>query len=113
MARGGGARVLVVAVSRGRQSARGRGGAGGEGRGGRGRPYPDARRAREVGTTRGRRERPRGSLQREVGDEHFPNRPLAISFSFYSSPFSYFFFCFLFKHAVIQLIEAPKHFQIL
>ena len=82
------ARVSVFRRFRGTESERGRGETGGAGRGGRERPYPGARRLGEVGTTRGRRERPRGSLQREVGDDrvHFPNRPLAFYFSFLSGP---------------------------
>ena len=47
------ARVSVFGVFRGAGSERGRGENGGEQRGARGAPYPVARRAREVGTTRG------------------------------------------------------------
>lgn len=52
--------------------------------------------ARQRGKARARRrgeERPARSLQREEDDdrEHFSNRPLAISFSFLSSPFSFYF----------------------
>ena len=107
------ARVSVFGVYRGAGSERGRGENGGEQREGLAAHLIQARGGSGGRDDAGRRERPRGSLQREVGDEHFPNRPLAFSFSFYSSPFSNFFFCFLFKHTVIQLIKAPKHFQIL
>ena len=58
----------------------------------------------------GRRERPRGSLQREVGDEHFPNRPLAFSFSFYSSPFPFLIFCFIIKTCSISFNWGTKTF---
>ena len=113
MARGGGARVSVKRGFRGTESERVRGEAAGGGRGGRERPYPCPSWLGKVGTTRGRRERPRGSLQREVGDdrEAFAPRSLPFIFPFLSGPFFFLNSVFYLATTVIYLIEVPKHFR--
>jgi hypothetical protein len=94
MARGGGARVSVSSGFRGAESEGERGESEGAVRGARPRPYPLEAVKGGEGSDRGELAR---SLQRAEEDDraHFSNRPLAKSFSFLSSPFS-FYFCFSF-----------------
>ena len=86
MARGGGARVSVPSGFRGAESEGERGESEGAVRGARPRPYPLEAVKGGEGSDRGELAR---SLQRAEEDDrgHFSNRPLAISFSFLSSPF--------------------------